>query len=583
MQILSSFWQKLILSSAILCFFTCSVIGQNQEGANVVSPEKLKELKNYVQWSFNYGSQKEFDSANKYSKKALVLAKTIGNEDLIGYAKAGRALSLYWQVNIKDAKEILQENLANELLVDSIRKESLFMLAEIGMYEKEYKASLPYMISIEKIIRKNDLNTRRDSIDLSRVYVAMGLLHEQLKNYETAHKYYDEALVYNVKSGNESYIMYYKAGLFEQENKLQQSIAITKKALAQGIKNKDHLFLPTYYLSLSSIFKKLKQPDSVIYFGKKGLVDNKDCQLDQLLAAVGNGYAMKSEYRTSINFLKEALDHSVSKTFELDIHKDLRDSYLGLKEYEKAFEHNKEFLRLKDSIDNLKVKQEIVAITEKYESNKKELEIEQLNTANLKSDLLIKEQRAQLIFTSLALLLAIAVLSSILYFYYQQKKQKQLLYDKNLQLARELRNKENKTLNTANTEAKLKLDSVNGMDNSQRNKLRESIEQLISDEFYLDREMSLPKMAKELETNTTYLSRIINEDYQKAFATFINELRLSHTLRSLEADSKYRKLTIDHIAYNSGFASSSTFYNAFKKFTGLTPSYYIKKRLEQEM
>jgi len=78
------------------------------------------------------------------------------------------------------------------------------------------------------------------------------------------------------------------------------------------------------------------------------------------------------------------------------------------------------------------------------------------------------------------------------------------------------------------------------------------------------------------------LSKIINEDYDKSFTNFINDLRISYTLKKLESSPEYRKLTIEHIGEKAGFSSSNAFYRAFKKHTGLTPSYYIKKRLQDE-
>ena len=59
-------------------------------------------------------------------------------------------------------------------------------------------------------------------------------------------------------------------------------------------------------------------------------------------------------------------------------------------------------------------------------------------------------------------------------------------------------------------------------------------------------------------------------------------ISLIFILKELETSSSYRKYTIEHIADLAGFTSSNAFYRAFKKFTGLTPSYYIKKRMKQD-
>ncbi|MEL6812229.1 MAG: AraC family transcriptional regulator [Bacteroidota bacterium] len=122
---------------------------------------------------------------------------------------------------------------------------------------------------------------------------------------------------------------------------------------------------------------------------------------------------------------------------------------------------------------------------------------------------------------------------------------------------------------------------AHGLDEEKLEMIKASISQFIKSELFLERDMTLAKLAKSIETNTSYLSKVINSYYGSTFTNFMNELRISYTLKSLEAVPEFREFTIDHIAERSGFASSSAFYKAFKKHTGLTPSYYIKKRLHQ--
>jgi len=44
----------------------------------------------------------------------------------------------------------------------------------------------------------------------------------------------------------------------------------------------------------------------------------------------------------------------------------------------------------------------------------------------------------------------------------------------------------------------------------------------------------------------------------------------------LLSDSENLTLTIEHIGNKAGFKSKPSFYNAFKKITGVTPSFYLK-------
>lgn len=92
---------------------------------------------------------------------------------------------------------------------------------------------------------------------------------------------------------------------------------------------------------------------------------------------------------------------------------------------------------------------------------------------------------------------------------------------------------------------------------------------------YLDQELSIFKLAKDLNTNTKYLSYVINKEFRQNFINFINEYRIEEVKQKLQDESN-KNLTIEALAQNAGFKSKSSFNAAFKKVTGLTPSNFIK-------
>ncbi len=560
----------------LFIFFNCvSISAQDKKSFNGVDMEKNMEMRRYYAWVASYASQKQFDSSNHYAKRAMDLAKALKNDEMLGYAKVNNALNFYLQRKIDEAKSLLVENITSTDLHDTIKIRSHVLLGDIHQYEKDYLRGVAENIAAEKLLRKNEVFRKWDSITLSRVYINIGNLHKEIKEYDIAHSYYKNALDYNVDKGMDSYMLYHRSELYEEEDKIYDAIAFTKKAITIVTKERSELFLPTYYLALSKYYTKLEKGDSAVYYGKKGIEDNSYCQLDLLHNAVGNGYFSKGNYNSALRYYKSALLESTSPAFDTTVHRNLSKTYERLQDYKNALVHNTHYLALKDSLDELKVRQEIFDITEKYESNKKQLEIEKLNLENAENELVIKEQRSQLTIVFIALFGLLLLLSTIYYFFLKQKKQRHLLFLKNLELAKELKQKDNAPVKM------IQKSEPSSMHDEQREKIHRAIEKLIESEFYLNPDMTLSLMAKHIETNTTYLSKVINEDYEKSFATFLNELRLAYTLKNLESHPKFRRLTIDHIAEKSGFASSSTFYNAFKKYTGLTPSYYIKKRVTQ--
>jgi AraC-like DNA-binding protein len=95
------------------------------------------------------------------------------------------------------------------------------------------------------------------------------------------------------------------------------------------------------------------------------------------------------------------------------------------------------------------------------------------------------------------------------------------------------------------------------------------------EKIYLDPTLTLASLAKKLSVPAPYLSRIVNESFETNFCDFVNRYRIEESKQLLKELSTSKK-TILEIAYLVGFNSKSTFYDAFKNQTGLTPSEFQK-------
>ncbi len=97
-----------------------------------------------------------------------------------------------------------------------------------------------------------------------------------------------------------------------------------------------------------------------------------------------------------------------------------------------------------------------------------------------------------------------------------------------------------------------------------------------SEKIYEDPELSLTQVAKQLKTNPSLLSKIINQGFQLNFNDFINNYRITAVKEKLQAGEQ-KKQTLLGIAYDCGFNSKATFNRAFKKATGASPKEWLKK------
>jgi AraC-like DNA-binding protein len=103
----------------------------------------------------------------------------------------------------------------------------------------------------------------------------------------------------------------------------------------------------------------------------------------------------------------------------------------------------------------------------------------------------------------------------------------------------------------------------------------ELLKKVTDDKIYKDQDLTIYKLAKEIGTNSKYLSSIINKEFEKNFVNFINEYRVEEAKANLKSE-KYKNYTIEAHGQNVGFKSKSSFNIAFKKYTGKTPTEFIK-------
>jgi len=92
---------------------------------------------------------------------------------------------------------------------------------------------------------------------------------------------------------------------------------------------------------------------------------------------------------------------------------------------------------------------------------------------------------------------------------------------------------------------------------------------------YLNGELSARELANLVGISTNHLSEVLNLVQKQNFFDFVNNFRVDE-VKSRIKDPAYTHLTLLAIALDSGFNSKTSFNTVFKKFTGQTPSQYIK-------
>jgi len=93
---------------------------------------------------------------------------------------------------------------------------------------------------------------------------------------------------------------------------------------------------------------------------------------------------------------------------------------------------------------------------------------------------------------------------------------------------------------------------------------------------FLQPDISLTGLAKSLDTNTKYLSDVINRNKQVNFNQYINDQRIHYLIEKMKAEPKYLNYKMYYLAEECGFSSQSSFSTVFKSVTGLSPLSFIK-------
>lgn len=105
-------------------------------------------------------------------------------------------------------------------------------------------------------------------------------------------------------------------------------------------------------------------------------------------------------------------------------------------------------------------------------------------------------------------------------------------------------------------------------------RISEKVNQAMQEQkLFLDPELSLQKLSSHTSISPNYVSQALNQGLKMNFFDFVNHWRITQAKQQIvEGDD-----TVLNIAYATGFNARSSFYKAFKKELGMTPSEFRKQ------
>ncbi|MDY8136188.1 tetratricopeptide repeat protein [Aquimarina sp. 2201CG5-10] len=366
--------------------------------------------------------QKNLDSSLYYSDSALQLSKRLANDTLIAKSYLQKSSALIYKKKFSDADSLLQNNLSKKLPVH-IEGQTLHNLATIQYYKQDFKKALDIYLKAAKVLEK-----ARNSKQLVNTYANIGSINASLKNFDNARIYLERALP--LSDFNEILrlqILVNLCNIYFEQKLFKQYKNNIFEAEKLAIKYKAKNALSVIYTNLSIYFAvEGADYDRAITYGEKAILLKKELNFIQTLDVtynnLGHSYLKKKEYRKAITYLDSALPTSqgMLKSY---VYNNLKESYLGLNNYKKALSYAELKDQVKDSINDKKQKEQVAELTEKFESEKKQQQIDILDTENKLQQLTINQQNYLLLIIS-AFVILIIVIS---YFGFKSYKTKQKL------------------------------------------------------------------------------------------------------------------------------------------------------------
>ncbi|MDY8136193.1 AraC family transcriptional regulator [Aquimarina sp. 2201CG5-10] len=488
---------------------------------------------------------------------------------------------------------------------DHIQFISNYYLGDIAYTKGNYILAIRYGKTMLELAekQKNDLNKVTAHNLIGNSYFEIRYYENALKEYLNAYKIVENnnfidhkfQLLTNISNSKT------KIGLYEE------SLA-SYEEIINLLDKKENKTIDNYYGTyLSSILGagvcnfKLKNYDKAIEYYSKGYKLSNELEVTIYKVVfnmtIGEAYTEKTMYDQALSYLNKAEElinrkHKIFDPYFYTLNYHLATVFFKKGEYKKALDYlNKNFI----SIDSKENEKQIEKITDMYDlaqrcseklgdvnqqiyfgnaykriidlRHKDDIQTrDQLYDYNLitleeKNKDLLSQNSVYIIGLITALLLIIVLL------FYHNRKQYQ-----NKLAFKELQNKIEEPINKPIITAKKEF-----VTDKKVREIFDQLKTLESTNFFLAQDCNLYTTAKKINTNTTYLSKIMNEYREQSFNDYINELRIKHCCQQLNTNQKFLSYTIKAIAGELGYKSVNTFASAFKKHTGLTHSYYIKQ------
>ena len=453
----------------------------------------------------------------------LIVSNARGADRKWSYPSFAEAMELYQRERFPDAAKLFTKTLEEAEKNDDPHMAIICngYIANIYASYGDYHRSLYYL---EK--GYNGAVRTGDSTLMAHYTTNLVNAYCRLGDMPKAKEFFKRQFQFNKKNMGpdwEYYIVYNNARIARAENRLDEAVKYHKEAL-QVARNKH----------LGKLYELFQYSE------------------------IGNIYLKQGHYADACRMGRECMgmaDGLKSRELIANAAQMLAESYKYLNKPDSAAYFKKLYTATSDSVYNLPNLNRATTQLFEYENKQTDNTINSLHHT-------VNKQWWIIVVIAVLLILTASLSVLLLRFNHKLRNTQKLLINRSKELQRE-----------ESTTKKLRENTVL---KDQQDILLTRIGRVLDDmEVISNPDFTLTKLAEMINSNTSYVSSVINDAYGKNFKTLLNERRINEAAKRL-TDENYQNQTIQAIYESVGYRNSVSFLRAFKKIYGMTPSEYQK-------
>lgn len=387
--------------------------------------------------------------------RALVILEELKKESGIAHVLANRARALKSTGEYDRALLDLDRAFSiNEKLKD--KSQQLGVLVDYGNmhYMKgTYERSIGYYLKAMKYAEDlKDLESQAMAINnIGNVYFGMSKFDKAVEFYERAYKIYKK-----LGLEKKAALAMDNIGLiYLNQEKFDIALLYQVNALSMVEKLDDKKLLAEVLMNIGITNHGLKRYDNALRYFDRSVKIYKEMDskpgLSVCYVNIGDTYKAQKKYKEAIAILEEGMKIAKemgAKSHQKETARCLSEVYEDMGRHDKALEYYKVFTELKDSIFTLESSSQVNELSAKYETEKKQKEIELLKKDKDLNDVKLKGQRTLTISLIAGIGLILIVLGLMIYRFKEKQKANVILEEKNsaIHAQKELISEKNKEI-----------------------------------------------------------------------------------------------------------------------------------------